>query len=421
MQKKEKPWLTIIGVGENNSLFLLPEAKKNLAEARYIFGATRHIKRVLQNLSFSKDVQFFKWPKPFLNVIPHLKSLQGEKVVLLATGDPMFFGVGSSFVNYFHKNEMIIYPYLSSFSLAASCLKWALQDVICCSIHGRPLDSIFKYLKEKQKIFILSHDKETPHIVAAYLNKNNYDSDKMIILEELGSKKEQQILYRDAIKKKHVFSDLNLVAIECFKKTPNLLKMKEESDLRFGILPDKFYFHDGQMTKQNIRAINLLYLEPKKNEILWDIGSGCGSIAIEWLRSTNNQSRVFAFEKNLDRIHYIKKNSYLIDPKKLTIMPGCAFKNLENLISPDAIFIGGGFTDFQLVEKAWELLKVGGRFIANAITIETENLFHQFSKKYKNQQCEILKIQLNQIKSIGRFHKWEPSLPVTLLVCQKIF
>lgn len=410
-QKQNKlKWITVIGIGEEGLNGLNTHAKQLLKSADHIFGGLRH----LALLSKHYNAELHDWPKPLLSAINQIKMLKGQSVVILASGDPMHFGIGATLLRYFSIEEINVIAIPSSFSLAASRLGWPLQDVECLSIHGRPVERIIPAFQDNAKLLILSNDAGSVWKVSKLLVETGFSNSKITLLENLGGEKERlscdtAMSFSQGTRQATNISDLNILAVDCHKdKTAIVLS-------RHTTLPDSAFEHDCQITKQDIRAVTIAHLAPQFGEMLWDIGAGCGSVSIEWMRS-NNKMRAIAIEQNAARCQLIKINSLKLGVPDLEIINGKVPDALQNLQQPDAIFIGGGFTDCTTVEYCWNALKNGGRLVANTVTMESEALAQKYAFAW---QGRLIKISLSSAGQLGRFHAWRQALPITMLICEK--
>lgn len=405
MQKK--PWLTIIGVGDDGWEGLSFRQQDIVKNARFIFGGNRHIAFLPKGLKGN----LVSWPTPFSEGIKDLLKLRTETtdVVVLASGDPMFFGVGATLLRELPPDEVMVLPHPSSFSLASAKLGWPLQDVLCVSVHGRPIEVVNRYLQNNVRLLVLSENKTTPIQLAKLLTDRGFGESRLTVLEHLGGSQEHVKTgfashYNDA-----EGADLNIVAIECVADS------NDKTYSSFTALPDAAFQHDGQLTKQDIRAVTMAHLAPKYGELLWDVGAGCGSISIEWMRGAR-KTRVYAIEKNEKRQKLIEKNAHQLGVPGVEIVKGEAPFVFDGLERPDAIFIGGGFTNQHVFDQCWSNLKDGGRLVANAVTLETSALLQAQAKRIN---ARLININISEAGVLGSFHVWRPSLPVTIMVAYK--
>ncbi|NJM48961.1 MAG: precorrin-6y C5,15-methyltransferase (decarboxylating) subunit CbiE [Alkalinema sp. RU_4_3] len=391
-----QPWLSIIGIGENGWSDLSTTARSLIDQAQILIGGQRHL-----DLIPPGKQERFVWLTPISESIAQIQSHQGQRVCVLASGDPMCYGIGNTLLRSISRSEMEIIPAPSAFSLAAAKLGWDLGQVSTISLCGRPPEALNLLVTNNARILILSSDKTTPKIVAKQITQQGFGLSEMQVLEHLGGPKEN-VIRAIASQWDYSGADLNLIALTC-KAEAN-----HRGFSRLAGLPDTAYIHDGQLTKREIRTITLAALAPLPGELLWDVGSGCGSIAIEWMRSHPN-CRAIAIEHHPTRLENIAQNANTLGVPGLQIQPGTAPTALTNLPPPDAIFIGGGLTADGVFDRCWAALPSGGRLVANGVTIESERLI-------LNQQAilggELLRISVERTYAIGRFLGWKALSPI---------
>lgn len=403
----KKPWLTIIGVGDDGWNGLSCRQQEHIATAQHIFGGERHLGFLPSQ--FRKKAK--KWPSPFMKGIDEVLALNGQNVVVLSSGDPMFFGAGATFLRKLPVDDVLVLPHPSSFSLAAARLGWALQDVACLSIHGRPLRSVIGYLQPNSYLIILSENKNSPSALAKMLREEGFGTSQLTVMEHLNGPKERIRSQQADQYSLDDCEDLNLVAIHC------LANRKKAGYPCCSGLPDDTFLNDGQLTKQDVRAVTMAHLSPKCGEVLWDVGAGCGSISVEWARAAKG-ARAYAVEKNAKRQEFILKNADHIGAIGVRLIKGEAPLALQNLEKPDAIFIGGGFTRPDLFDYCWDNLKAGGRLVANAVTLETTALLQKNAAKINGR---LIHLALSEALPLGNFHVWRSALPITMMIAHKPF
>jgi precorrin-6Y C5,15-methyltransferase (decarboxylating) len=392
------PWLTVIGIGEEGVDGLPPIHRATIAAAELIVGGERH----LAMLGATK-AETLRWASPLSRTVEAILKHRGRPVVVLATGDPMHFGIGVTLAKKVAREEIAIHPHLSAFSLAAARLAWPLAEVECLTFHGRPIELLTAALAPKRKLMILSHDSTTPAAVAARLTALGYGQSRFVVLEHMGGAKERVRESTAADWGADDVADLNTIAIDCVAGPRAQILHRG-----FG-LPDEAFRHDGQLTKREVRAAALSALGPLHGELLWDIGAGCGSVAIEWLRHDRSQ-RAIAVERDADRAALIRDNAASLGTPNLLLVEGEAPDALTNLPHPDAVFIGGGTGRPRMIETAWAALKPGGRLVAHAVTVESElALFAGFHAH----GGEVTRLGIAHLQPIGTYHGWKPLMPVT--------
>ena len=384
-----KDWLNIIGMSERGIDEVPLKARAVLEQAKYILGA----KRLLDKITYIEGQKLIEWQTPFSANIEQITKLQGKEVVILATGDANWYGIGASLLKYFNAKEFNIFPNISSFQLAASKLHWPMQNIDCISLHGRKVENLHPFLQPKNRILALTSDSNTLIEVAKLLKQRGYENSTLTVFENLGSKDERVISFLAIEAKKQKIADFYLLAIDCVaeKNAPLLPKIAG--------LPDEAFISDGQLTKSEVRAITIAKLAPFNEALLWDIGAGSGSVAIEFMRSARG-AKAICFEKNKKRIKYIEQNRLNLGVPNLKIISGDALENITNQPSPDAIFLGGDIKNEKLFEACFRALKIGGRIVANAVTIEGEMAL---LARHKNLGGELIKIDISKAKRIGKY------------------
>ncbi|MHA6641992.1 precorrin-6y C5,15-methyltransferase (decarboxylating) subunit CbiE [Mesorhizobium sp. A623] len=392
-------WLSIIGIGEDGVAGLGDEAKRRIAEAEFVFGGKRHLELTH---SLAKGV-LTPWLTPFDAEMRDVLALAGNKVCVLASGDPFLHGVGVTLARKVPVSEMHVIPAPSSFSLAAARLGWALQDVETISLHGKPIDLIRPLLHAKTRILALTSDADAPKAIAKLLTETGFGPSKLTVLEALGSPEERISTARaDSLTIENI-NPLNILALEL------------ESELDARILPltvglaDHLFEHDGQITKREIRTVTLSALAPRRGELLWDIGAGSGSISIEWMLA-HPSMRAIAIEADTDRAARIRRNAAACGVPGLAIIEGTAPQALTGLEQPDTIFIGGGGTDTEVLDTAIRALTTGGRLVANGVTLEMEALL---LARRASLGGELTRLSISRASPVGSMLAWRPAMPVT--------
>ncbi|VVN21046.1 precorrin-6y C5,15-methyltransferase (decarboxylating) subunit CbiE [Pseudomonas fluorescens] len=398
-------WLTVTGIGEDGFKGLGRNARHALLAASKIFGSQRQLDLLPPCIRGERQL----WPSPF-SVDPVL-ALRGEPVCVLASGDPMFFGVGATLARQLPSDEMLILPAPSSCSLAAARMGWPLQEVVTLSVVARPVTALNAQLFSGVRLLVLSNDGQSPSAIAALLRERGFGPSRLSVLEHVGGEAERRI---DAVANDWVdpaIADLNLIAIECIAEpdTPRLSRLAG--------LPDSAFRHDGQLTKRDVRAITLARLAPVPGELLWDVGAGSGSIGIEWMRA-HPSCRALAIEADEGRQLLIEHNRDALGVPGLQLVRGSAPQALAGLERPDAIFIGGGVTREGVLDTCWARLKPGGRLIANAVTLQSEMTLMAWREQHGG---ELTRIHIAQAQPLGDFDTWRQALPITLLDVVKPF
>jgi precorrin-6B C5,15-methyltransferase / cobalt-precorrin-6B C5,C15-methyltransferase len=391
-------WLSLVGIGEDGIEALSPAARKILAQARLVVGATRHLA-----LAGPLSGETMTWPSPLADAIPEIVARRGSIVCVLASGDPFFYGVGTLLSAHVGPQEMQCFPAPSAFSLAAARLCWSLQDCCLISLHGRAFERIIPALQPHAKILCLSWDETTTTRLAKLLCERGLGQSRIIVMEAMGGMRERTRAATAEAFRMEGIDPLNVVALEIVATAQSRVLPVANG------LADSWFETDGQLTKREIRAVTLSSLAPRRGELLWDVGAGSGSIAIEWLLA-DPANRAIAIEAREDRASLIRRNAGNLGVPHIEIITGRAPEAFANLRQPQAIFIGGGASDADLLDAAYSALAPGGRFVANAVTLEAEA---ELIRRFKSQRGELVRIEVARANSLGSFQAWRPAMPVT--------
>ena len=400
------PWLTLIGIGEDGRDGLSAQANRLIDQAPFIIGGERHLALIGKTDSETKA-----WPQPFEQGIEMVLARRGQSTLVLASGDPFFYGVGATLAKRLATEEIRTLAAPSAFSLTAAKLGWAIQDCALLSLHGRPFERIAQHLQPHAKLIALTWDGTTASKLASHLVDKGMGQSLINVCEALGGKRERMVKKTaQAIHEtQEIFDPLNTLGIEIVTS-----RGAKIIPLTSG-LEDDLFEHDNQITKREIRAITLSSLAPLQGQLLWDIGAGTGSISIEWmLRHPSN--RAIAIEPRADRAARITRNALSLGVPELKLIEGSAPAALGGLSTPDAIFIGGGGTDPAVINAAWEMLPEGGRLVANAVTIETQA---DLMRRHVEMGGTLSKIEVSRADPVGPFHGWRASMPVLQWVIVK--
>ena len=383
------PWLAIIGIGEDGLTGLSESSRDALAKAEIIFGGPRHLRLA------EVDARGRPWPVPF-SVDPVL-ACRGRKVAVLASGDPFWHGAGGSLAAYLAPGEWIAFPAASTFSLAAARLGWRLEEVACLGLHAAPFETLLPYLAPARHAICLLRDGNAAGDLAAWLTKQGFGASLLSVMESLGGPSERLRTSQAA-----GFGLANVTApVAVAISAAGAAGLPRTSGL-----PDDAFVHDGQITKRPMRALTLSALAPRAGEILWDIGAGSGSIAVEWCLAGG---RAFAIETRSDRAANIRTNAAAFGVvHALTVVEGTAPAALAKLPPPSAVFIGGG-NEQSLFDALWATIPEGTRLVANAVTLETEALLLAEQNKHGG---ELMRIELAQAAPLGSMRGWVPSRPL---------
>lgn len=392
-------WLSVVGLGEDGLDGLSPAARLLVESAGVLVGGARHLALLPED-----GRKRLAWPSPMMDLLPEIARHKDKRVCVLATGDPFCFGVGTALAREFGHDAMTVVPGASAFSLAAARLGWSLDRVETLSLHGRPLSLLESFIQPDARLLILSENASTLQGVAELLTKRGFGGSGITVLEHMGGPKERILAGRaDEDWQRQGLADFNSLAIDC-KAGPDAVCRSRTPGL-----PDEAYHHDGQMTKREVRAATLSALMPMPGQLLWDVGAGCGSISIEWMRA-ERRNRAIAIERNEGRLAMIAGNAEALGTPGLQIVAGEAPAALEGLEQPDAVFIGGGATGEGVFDLCWKALKPGGRLVANAVTLESEQVLFTRHAALGGELC---RIAVSRAAPVGPYHGWRPLMPVT--------
>lgn len=400
-----KKWLRIIGIGEDGWDDLAADSKELLFEAEIVFGGERHMKMIPEDWEGERIV----WPSPIRDAVTKIVSWRpaesgsGKIVAVMASGDPLCYGIAAKLLRHLPIEEIWIKPALTTFSLICSRVGWSLPDVETLTIHGRPVEMLHPFVQPGAKLLVLNKDEGSPKQTAKLLNARGFGKSRITVLEHLGGIKERQFSGKADSWNHPEGATLNAMALECIPESNATILS------RIPGLPDEAFFHDGQLTKREIRAVSLSRLMPVVDQVLWDVGAGCGSVAIEWMR-TSPRCRAVAIEKSKSRLKLIKQNSQELGVPMLQIISGSAPEVLGDLPAPDAVFIGGGLSSGNLLETCWNALKPGGRLVANAVTLEGEQKLLQWQNKNSGKSGasgDLTRLSISRAEKIGRFQGWK--------------
>ena len=392
-------WLSIVGIGEDGADGLSAAARGLIGAAEIVFGGRRHLGLAASLVRGATR----PWPSPFDGAAEEVLRHRGRQVCVLASGDPFQYGIGAVLARHIDAREMIVVPAPSAFSLAAARLGWSLPHTVLLSVHGRALDLVRPHLQPGAHILALSSDGDSPAALAELLAKNGFGASRLTVLEALGGPREHIRTTTAAEYDFGTVDPLNTVAIEVAAATDARVLARTPG------LADALFEHDGQITKREIRAITLSSLAPRRGELLWDIGAGSGSIAIEWLLA-DPAMRAVAIERRADRAARIGRNAAAFGVPGLAIVEGAAPAALGGLATPDAVFVGGGGGEAGVLDAAARALRPGGRLTVNAVTLETEALL---LARHAALGGELIRIAMARADTLGEKTGWRAAMPVT--------
>jgi precorrin-6Y C5,15-methyltransferase (decarboxylating) len=392
-------WLSIVGIGEDGVEGLAAVARELIAAAEIVFGGRRQLALAAPLIRGAAR----PWPSPFDGAPEEVMRHRGRQVCVLASGDPFHYGVGAVLARDIAAREMRVVPAPSAFSLAAARLGWSLQRSILLSLHGCMLDLIRPHLQPASDILALTSDGDGPAALARLLVESGFGASRLTVLEALGGPRERIRTTTAASYEFGTVDTLNIVAVEV-TDAPDARVLARTPGLR-----DDLFEHDGQITKREIRALTLSSLAPRRGELLWDIGAGSGSVAIEWLLA-DRAMRAIAVERRADRAARIRRNAVAFGVPGIEIIEGAAPAALSGLETPQAIFVGGGGGDPGTLDAAARALWPGGRLVVNAVTLETEALLLARHSAFGG---ELIRVAVSRAAPVGEKNGWRTAMPVT--------
>ncbi|CUR57008.1 Precorrin-6Y C(5,15)-methyltransferase [metagenome] len=396
MPHRSRSPITVVGIGADGWTGV-PQRLRDLVEgADVLLGGPRHLALVPETAGLVRA----PWPSPLREGLPALlERYDGQRIVALASGDPLVSGIGTTLIDLLGPERVHIEPAVSSVSLAAARMRWPAESFEVISLVGRDPSGLLRALAPGHRLVVLSSDAGTAETVAALLTDAGYGRSRITVLGDLGADDETC----------HVASaatwvgsppDLNILAIEL---------NGSGYGARAGGLPDEAFEHDGQLTKRDLRASALARLAPQPGQLLWDVGAGAGSVGIEWLRSQPT-TRAIAVEADPERVARITRNARALGVPGLEVVTGHAPEALKALPDPHAIFVGGGATVEWLLQTCLGKLRPGGRLVVHGVTVETEGLL---AAQYAHHGGELTRIHTETAAPIGSFTGWTPARAVT--------
>lgn len=393
------PWLHIIGVSEAGIAELSASNRALISTAKTVFAA----KRFLSQIGKKETQAHVKWQAPFVTMTNKIIAERGTPTVILASGDPNWYGIGATLSRHLAPTDFQVYPALSSFQLAAAELNWPLQNIQTISLHGRSVNALNMSLFPGARILALTSNSAALTEICELLERRKYGHSNLNVLENLGGSKQVSHTFLACQFDQQNIGELYVLAIDCVADldTPLLPLVPG--------LPDETYDHDGLLTKRHVRAISVSSLAPYPGALLWDIGAGSGSIGIEWMRAAKGALAI-CFEKQALRCEALQTNANNLGVPQLQIVMGDALENLADKPSPDAIFLGGNVADDDLFEACWAALKPGGKLVANAVTIQS---IIALTKRQKTIGGDLFSIAISQNQPLGKSDIMQPKLPVT--------
>lgn len=391
-------WLNIIGVTEDGVAALPSSHRSVLDNAETVIG----VQRRLTGLDAGRQT-LIEWDGKLDEMVARILCFRSTHTVLLASGDPNWFGIGATLSRHLEQHEFALHPVPSSFQLAASRLHWPMQNLTTLSLHGRPTSALHPHVLPGNRVLALTSDRKTLTEVAEILEQRGYGDSGFTVLENLGSADERISSFSASDATSQSIGDFYVLAIDCVADADAAMLPPIPG------LPDHAFVSDGQLTKRDIRAATLAKLAPFPGALLWDVGAGSGSVAIEWMRAARVAGAI-AFEKKLSRVEMIKANMVALGTPTLEVREGDALENLGDAPAPDAIFIGGDVSNEPLFEACWTALKSRGRLVANSVTLDGEKALFDRQEKFGG---ELARLEISVLDRIGDERVFRPRMAVT--------
>ncbi|HUV31927.1 MAG TPA: precorrin-6y C5,15-methyltransferase (decarboxylating) subunit CbiE [Devosiaceae bacterium] len=390
-------WLSVIGVGEHGVAGLDATARASIEAAAQVIGPPRAIAPLL-----AAGRNAVPWQAPLDRMIAQILALRGSRTVVLATGDPSWFGIGATLGRHLPPDEYEIAPSPSAFSLACARLRWPLQEVACVSLHGRAVSGLVRHVQPRARILALTSDASTVSAVADLLVSLGCGRSRLTVLSHMGGPDETRAEFIAAAFNAKGVADFNTLAVECVADPHVSLRPAVPG------LPDDAFEHDGQLTKREVRAATLARLAPTPGAMLWDVGAGCGSVSIEWMRAAAG-ARAVAIERDRGRRELIARNAEALGTPGLDVSGSEAPEGFAGHEPPDAIFLGGDVANEALFGACWDALPPGGRLVANAVTLDGEAAL---IARHQRLDGELTRIAVSRLDSIGDRRAFRPLMPV---------
>ncbi|MEA2330149.1 MAG: precorrin-6B C5,15-methyltransferase / cobalt-precorrin-6B C5,C15-methyltransferase [Thermoleophilaceae bacterium] len=389
--------LAVVGIGADGWAGLGEPARAALRSAELIVGSKRQLALLEET-----EAERRAWPSPIDPLVDELVDGQARSTAVLASGDPMLHGIGATLARRLEPGRLRVYPHPSAFALACARLGWPATEVSLVSAVRQPAEVAGRLLQPGRRVVAYVAGAGGAAAVARVASERGFGGSRMVVLEQLGGADERIHETTPDAWGERGADPLHAVALDC-GDAPDAPLLPITPGL-----PDDAYESDGQLTKRGVRAIALAALAPAPRQLLWDVGAGSGSIGIEWLRAEET-ARAIAIEARADRAERVAANALRLGVPRLEVVQGQAPEALDGLDAPDAVFVGGGVTAPDLLERCWSALRPGGRIVANAVTLEGEARLLEARAAHGGQ---LMRIGLEHADPVGRFTAWRAQLPV---------
>jgi precorrin-6Y C5,15-methyltransferase (decarboxylating) len=390
--------VTVVGIGVDGYDGLTAAGKEAIDAAGVVIGGDRQLALLPDGVSAER----IAWPVPLRPAVRELVDTHRARgLVVLASGDPMHHGIGRTLVEELGPQAVHVISHPGSVSLACGRMGWPVESTPVVSTLTGPLAGVMRRAGDGARALVLNRDTSTPAALAAFLTAHGFGRSRITVLSDLGGRERslrgfaEQADYWSEFRPEGVsISAIEYAGPASRQETPGL--------------PDDSFETDGQLTKRHVRALTLATLAPRPGERLWDVGGGSGSIAIEWLRA-HATTQAVVVERDETRVGRIVRNAASLGVPHLQVVTGAAPAALDGLPVPDVVFVGGGITTTGLFEACWSALPRGGRFVTNAVTLESQALVTQLHAQHGG---DLVKIDVAHAVPVGTFNGWRGAMTV---------
>ncbi|HEX8005657.1 MAG TPA: precorrin-6y C5,15-methyltransferase (decarboxylating) subunit CbiE [Trebonia sp.] len=395
------PRIRVIGIGADGWDGVPQRVREIVLHAAVVLGGKRHLAMLPEVPGQRRE----PWPSPLRDGLPALLASLGDGpvadggMVVLASGDPLVSGIGTTLIELLGPDAVTIVPTVSSVALARAELGWPAETCAVVSVVGRDPSLVLRELAPGRRVLVLSADERTPGQVARLLAGAGYGASAMTVLGDLGSNHASRI---SATAETWQATAPRLTIIALGLAGPRLGGWVAG-------LPDDAFEHDGQLTKRDLRASALARLAPAPGEHLWDVGAGAGSVGIEWMRA-HPACTATAVEAVPERAARIARNAARLGVPGLRVVTGRAPEALAGLPAPDAIFVGGGATRDGVLDACLAALRPAGRLVVHGVTLQTERIL---ADTYLRHGGELTRVAVETAAPLGSFTGWTPARIVT--------
>ena len=397
--------VTVVGIGADGWPGLGDAARQLVLSAPLVIGGHRQ-QSLLPDVP-GQDRR--RWPTPMLPSLGALlEEYRGEDILVLASGDPLVSGIGTTLIDRLGAENVTIVPAVSSVALARARMRWSAESCDVLTTVGRDPAGVLALATPGRRVVVLSSDQRTPGLVARLLVAAGWGSTRMTVLADLGAAEESSSEGTAATWPAADSPRLNVICLE-MSADPAAAAIHSTVSSAVPGLPDEAFEHDGQLTKRDLRASALARLAPAPGQLLWDVGAGAGSVAIEWAR-TDRRCRAIAIERQPDRAERITRNAGTLGVPGVRVHTGAAPDALSDLPDPDAVFVGGGAGMPGVLDTCWRALSPGGRLVVHSVTLESDSVL---ADRYRTLGGELVRLSVERAAPIGSFTGWTPARPVT--------